>query len=120
MYTWLQSLFAITVRLDGRRAARRMVYLIADRSVENVRDQLWLDTSRMSAAEFRGYVRARAHRIVRLEAARVADDCGLPASRFDPLVAPALERTVQLVVRQPVPVPVMPLPVPHVRLRIAG
>jgi hypothetical protein len=120
MPTWMKDLLARAAGPVGRRATRRMVYLIADRSLDGAREQLSLETSRMCSAELRGYVRARAHCIVRVQAERAAAECGVPAGSFDALVASALDRTVQLVARQPVPLPVMPLPVPHVRLRIAG
>jgi hypothetical protein len=97
-----------------------MIYLIAERSLEPARAELSSDVSNMSAAELRGYVRARAHHTVRVQAEHATLSCGLPQSALDELVTAALERTVQLIARQPLRAPVMQLPAPHVRLRIAG
>jgi hypothetical protein len=78
-----------------------------------VRRQLSADLSRMGVAELRGYVRARAVRPVRRHAREIAAASGHDASVSDVLAGRALERTVQLVIRQL-------SAAPAVRLRAAG
>jgi hypothetical protein len=77
----------------------QLVRLLSERSVDQVRDRLNADLSTMSAAEIRGYIRARALGVLRCQARLVAADAGQPALP-DEVVMLALERTVHLVVRQ--------------------
>jgi hypothetical protein len=106
--------------LLSKRAADRMVFLIAERSLAGVRERLWSNLSEMSAAELRGYVRARAFHTVRMQTRLVAREFQIPGDNLEAIELRALERTTQLVVRQPLRQPIMPLPAAHVQLRIAG
>lgn len=72
---------------------------LSERSVGPVRGRLKSDLSNMSAAEARGYVRARALGVVRNQAHILAAETGQQALP-DEVVQHALERTVHLVVRQ--------------------
>lgn len=120
MISWFTRLSQRSRLLAARRAAERAVYLIAERSLPQAREQLWTDTANMSAAERCGYIQARAHGVVREQARLLAKERGLEINSFDVLVLPALLRTANLIVRQPQAQPVRPLPAAHVRLRIAG
>jgi hypothetical protein len=120
MKTWVRSLYRRSQLLASRRASNRVVLLIAERSLAAAREQLSANTSHMRTAELNGYVQARAHRIVREQARNAAMQRGLPVSSFEGLVLPALQRTAQLIARQPRAQAIMPLPAPHVQLRIAG
>lgn len=72
---------------------------LSERSAGQVRGRLKSDLSNMSAAEARGYVRARALGVVRNQAHILAAETGQQALP-DEVVQHALERTVHLVVRQ--------------------
>ncbi len=73
---------------------------VAQCSAVDVVRALPVDMSRMGVAELRGYVRARALRPARRHARTLATQAGLPAAVGEVLAIRALERTVQLVVRQ--------------------
>jgi hypothetical protein len=88
-------------------AAEQLVRSVSDRCVEDISRRLQADLSTMSAAEMRGYVRARAVSVVRkqsrLAAAEAGQEC-LPEEVF----TRALERAVHLVMRQSMTTHAMP------------
>jgi hypothetical protein len=120
MNSWFTRLLQNSRLLAARRAVEQAVYLIAERSLPKVRKQLLVDASNMTAAERFGYVQARAHGVVTAQARQLAKEHGLETNGYDELVLPALQRTANLIVRQPPAQPVRQLPIAHVRLRIAG
>ncbi len=73
---------------------------VVECSAVDVVRQLPADMSRMGLAELRGYIRARAVRPVRHHARTLVAQTGHPASAADVLANRALERTIQLVLRQ--------------------
>ena len=119
MISWFRSLVNVSP-WPPHQSLDECVHLVAERSLETARARFSLDLSEMTVAERRGYVRARAHRMVRVQARRVAAERGISAESFDQLIMRALDRTAQLIVRQPLRQTVMPLPAAHVQLRIAG
>jgi hypothetical protein len=119
MQTWVRSFLQLT-RKPTAQKVDELVHLVAEKSLAAARTRLSLDISEMSAAELRGYVRARAQRTVRLQCQQVARDNGLSSESVETLVQRSLERTTQLLINQPLRQPMMPLPTAHVQLRIAG
>jgi hypothetical protein len=98
-----------------RRFADAFVHEVAEQSLVGVRNRLRADVSAMSAAELRGYVRARAIRIVRQQTERWQSERGQNAALPDWALAQALERTTHLATRQLIAGPLV-----VARARIAG
>jgi hypothetical protein len=93
---------------------------IAVRCADVVTQHIRSDTALMESAELHGYVRARAQPIVRVF---VQQSLGVRSRREAPehkLTAIALERTVQLVVRNLQSPLVIYIPSPHVPTRAAA
>ena len=99
-------------RMTSQNSRDQFVHVVADRCVPVIRQRLTADTSRMGVAELRGYVRARAQRVVNDQVLQILKKRGLTLSVRDPLTAQALERTVHLVVRQLIVQPIGGLPAP--------
>jgi len=120
MFALIRRVFFRSLTLRSHRSAESLVHEVAERSIAAVGPRLRADVSPMSAAELRGYVRARAVRTVRRQAERIASERGLTAAHSEQLVHQALERTTHLVARQLMMRPlvdVTSLPAP---VRIAG
>ena len=118
MSEWFRKLLIRTRILTPRYSNEALANLIAERSLSEALVRLRQDTTTMTPAELRGYVRARVHRVVRRQT--LAAVPGQSASELETLVQSALQRTTQLIVSQPQALPVTALPSVHVRLRIAG
>jgi len=120
MQTWVRSFLQLTSLPVTAQKIDELVHLVAEKSLAAARTRLSLDMSEMSAAELRGYVRARAHRSVRLQCQLVASENRLSSEIFEMLIQRSLDRTAQLLIRQSLRQPMMPMPTAHVQLRIAG
>jgi hypothetical protein len=92
--------FARYLWLSTKKAAPdQLVRSLSERCIGEVTCRLKADLSTMSAAELRGYVRARALAVLRQQARLLEAETGrspLPAE----VTLRALERTVHLVIRQ--------------------
>jgi hypothetical protein len=120
MQTWVRSILQLTRMPVTAQKTDELIHLVAEKCLAAARTRLSLDMSEMSAAELRGYVRARAQRVVRLQCQQVAGEYGLSSESAEMLIKRSLERTTQLLMRQPLRQAMMPLPTAHVQLRIAG
>jgi hypothetical protein len=98
----------------------RLVRDVVERSMATVRERLSGITDSMSAAELRGYVRARAAQPIRVHAEQILALHRRQDAMLDEVVARALERTVHQIVRQSMMQPVVNMPAAHVRLRAAA
>src|SRR5688572_92998 len=78
----------------------RLVREVVERSMAPVRERLSGIAASMSAAELRGYVRARATQPVRIHAEQILALHRRQEAMLDELVARALERTVHQIVRE--------------------
>lgn len=94
------TLARVLWKSSQRVASEHIVRRLGERSVDEVRRRLQTDLSRMSVAEMRGYVRARAIDVLRREARLFGAETGRQTPLPDDVVMRALERTVHLVVRQ--------------------
>jgi hypothetical protein len=109
-------------RVFKRRAATWHGAFVADiaaRCARAVAQQVTPNAMFMDVAELRGYLRARALPIVLACISQHAPD----RARSEPppaLVAAALERTIQLVVRDFRSLPIVAIPAPHVPRRAAA
>jgi hypothetical protein len=110
-------------RFIGRAGGSRrdtLVHDIADQVLPVVMRRLVSNTAAMSAAELRGYLRARAWNDVRAAVRRnVAERRGQFAQERE-LVTDVLERMVYLALREHFVPPVVSIPMPHVQLRAAA
>jgi len=97
-----------------------LVHNIANAAARTTAEQLSHNTSKMSVAELRGYVRARALHAVRAQTFQAVAGRRLQRTKVDDLIAAALERTLHLLIRDFLAPPVATIPTPHVRLRIAS
>jgi hypothetical protein len=89
---------------------------VVDQSVDEIRASLSDGVRHMSVAEARGYVRARARRIVQKHAVvAVTDHGGLSAWTTQAVTTKALERATHRVVRQ-----LLTIPQSQFSLRVAG
>jgi hypothetical protein len=93
---------------------------IAARCADTVRRYIRCDTATMEAAEFRGYIRARALPIVRTLVQQSLAAPSQSSAQQDKLIAMTLERTVQLLVRDLQSPLVIAIPLPHVPTRAAA
>jgi hypothetical protein len=110
------------------RFRQRPTFQHHDTLVHEIVERLWpamhcllgSNTAAMSAAELRGYLRARAFGPVRTEVLQcVADQCATAAKR-DELISAALDRIVHLAIQEHWAPPVVTIPMPHVRIRRAA
>jgi hypothetical protein len=105
------SLARVLWKSSQRVASEHVVRLLGERSVDKVQRRLQADTSLMSVAELRGYVRARATEVLWSEARLLEAETGGQPRLSDDVVTRALERTVHLVMRQLMTTPAATLPV---------
>jgi hypothetical protein len=73
---------------------------IVESSLPPVRRRICAEVAVMSAAELRGYLRARAHVAVRCQTLRLSAPYRFDSSSMEQLVQRALERTVNLLLRE--------------------
>ena len=109
MLNFITSFFAPT----SNQQLEQLIRDIANRSLAGSRRRLHGDVTKMSVAELRGYVRARAIRTVRERAMETVGRRQLPVATIDDVIQRALERTVHMLVRQvmvqPVTLPAVPV-----------
>jgi hypothetical protein len=77
-----------------------LVRIICEVSIDETQGRLGDDASKMTAAELRGYIRARAFETVSRHTHEIATLQRLDPQQLDELFSRALERTVVLVARQ--------------------
>jgi hypothetical protein len=92
---------------------------IAERCANAVLAQLSGEALQMSAAQLRGYVRARAWSHVSAELQDAAATGRVRRSQAIELAARALEQTVHIVVAANTAAPVIAMPMPHIGRRAA-
>jgi hypothetical protein len=110
-------------RLPGRAGPRHrdtLVHDIAEQVLPVVMRRFPSEPAAMSAAELRGYLRARAWNDVRAAVRRCLDERRGHSTPEAVLLADLLERTVHLAIREHLVPPVVSIPMPHVRLRAAA
>jgi hypothetical protein len=98
----------------------QLVREVAEHCFGDAQSRLSADWWRMDAAEMRGYVRARVYSDVRRCVTQATADCRLSHVAAEDLLARALERTTQLIVRQRPARPQAAETYPPPRLRRAG
>jgi hypothetical protein len=92
---------------------------IAERVATRLTTQLVSDVGRMSAAEMRGYVRARSRALIRQEF-QAAELHGLSSTDKQAEETQVLERIVHVVVRSLIAGPISAIPLPHISMRNAA
>jgi hypothetical protein len=120
MFHWIRAIAKFPSTGAETSAIDQLVQLAAERSLPAVRERLTLDCTAMSAAEFRGYARARAQNVVRQQSVKLMAERNVSADLTNTIISRALDRTAHTILRRPQRQPVMPLPAAHVQLRIAG
>jgi hypothetical protein len=93
---------------------------IAERCLVACRRRVCPNADNMSAAELRGYVRARAMRPVRMLVRQLVSEARLPARQADHAIAWTLDRTVHEIVCEMTARPLVRMSNAHVPLRLAG
>jgi hypothetical protein len=110
---WLSSSFTSSY-------GEKIIGEISKRSIKEASGRLSASAWSMAEAEFRGYARARAIRTVRGQLRQIALEFGLSKIAAEQFEVPALERTVQHLLRQRKSRAPISIPIENWRLQIAG